>query len=94
MPQGINIHDLHRKTLKPAASFVKDLCESGLYQVEIYGNPVMIKRVRELISNKFTEPKDTPAHMQRGKIHVRAKRPINQHAGDMFFGQFEAEVLF
>lgn len=95
MPEGIDIYALHKGgALKPAAAFIKDLCESGRYRVEIYGNPVLLKRIREKITNKFEVPKDTPAHMQRGKIHVRALRGVNDYAGDMFFGQFEAEVLF
>lgn len=92
---GINIYELHKNGVgKPAATFLRDLCESGKYHVEIYGNPVMLKRIREKITDKFEVPKDTPAHIQRGMIHVRAKRPVNQHAGDMFVGQFDAEVLF
>lgn len=95
MPAGIDIHQLHKNGgLKPGAVFLKHLCESGDFQVEIYGNPIHLKRIREKITDKFEIPMDTPAHVQRGKVHVRAKRPTNQHAGDMFFGQFEPEVLF
>lgn len=95
MPDGINIYDLHR-TLghKPMAKFIKGMCESGMYQVEIFGNPVIIKRIREKITNKFEVPKVTPERVQRGKIHVRIKRPINDYAGDLFVGQLEPELLF
>lgn len=95
MSAGIDIYQLHKNGgRKPAAVFLKSLCESGDYQVEIYGNPAHLKRIREKITDKFEVPTDTPAHVQRGKVHVRAKRPVNQHAGDMFVGQFEVETLF
>jgi hypothetical protein len=74
-------------------AFLRTLCESKLYMVEVSGSPANVEIFRKNISDNFEVPKSTPANVQRGMLHVRVKRPINQHAGDIFIGQFNPEIL-
>lgn len=72
---------------------LRTLCDSKLYVVEVGGAPATVEIFRKHISENFEVPKMAPAHLQRGMVHVRVKRPINQHAGDIFVGQFNPEIL-
>lgn len=74
-------------------NLLRTLCNSKLYVVEVSGAPATVEIFRKNISEEFEVPKSTPANMQRGMIHVRVKRPINQHAGDIFVGQINPEIL-
>jgi len=76
-----------------ATVFLVAMCASKECEVEVFGNEAALKKFRENISDNFTVPKVTPAHVQRGMVHVRVKRPINQHAGDLFVGQFNTDIL-
>jgi hypothetical protein len=74
-------------------NMLRTLCDSKFYTVEVSGAPATVEIFRKHISENFEVPKATPANVQRGMIHVRVKRPINQHAGDIFVGQFNPEIL-
>nr|DAF93735.1 MAG TPA: hypothetical protein [Myoviridae sp. ctshb19] len=80
-------------TIDAAAEFLRSMCGSKLYVVEVFGSPAAVKKFSDTVSPDFETPKVTPAHMQRGMVHVRVKRPVNQHAGDLFVGQFNTEIL-
>lgn len=79
--------------LDATAHFLRVLCDSKHFEVEVSGSPAHVKKFSDNISKNFSVPKSTPAHVQRGMVHVRVKRPINQHAGDIFVGQFNPEIL-
>lgn len=74
-------------------SMLRTMCESKHFLVEVSGAPANVEHFRKTISDNFEVPKSTPANVQRGMLHVRVKRPINQHAGDIFVGQFNPEIL-
>lgn len=74
-------------------AMLRTMCESKHFTVEVSGAPANVEHFRKNISDNFEVPKSTPANVQRGMLHVRVKRPINQHAGDIFVGQFNPEIL-
>lgn len=74
-------------------SFLRAMCDSKHFTVEVSGSPANVELFKKNISAEFEVPKSTPANVQRGMLHVRVKRPINQHAGDIFVGQFNPEIL-
>lgn len=74
-------------------NFLRTMCDSKLYVVEVFGNEADLGKFRKLISKNFKEPAATPANMQSGMVHVRVKRPAHQHAGDVYVCQFKSTEL-
>jgi hypothetical protein len=86
-------HNPKQATIDATKSFLRTFCESKHYVTEVFGSEADLNKFRKLVSKVFKEPKATPAGVQRGMVHVRVKRLSNQHAGDIFVGQFNSLEL-